>query len=610
MHCFLRWVASVLVALACLHLGAVAVIAERRVALVIGNASYGHYSSLPNVPNDAAAMAALFKAAKFDAVEVKRNLGIAELRWALREFSRQAAGADVAVLFFAGHGIEVDRTNYLIPVDARLAADIDVEDETVSLDRVLQLLEPAKRLRLVILDACRENPFAAGMKRTVATRSVGRGLARVEPQSSNTLIAYATKANAVAEDGKGANSPFTAALVKHLTAPGLDLRIALGHVRDEVLAATGNKQEPYFTGSLGGGILSLTGPAQPTGLPQTSAAALEWARVDKSSIAELETFERRHPASVEAEYARARLKELRKVAVVSPPPPPLVTPPKAFEPAVTISPSRAPAPLTAAEERALKPKDGFKECNVCPEMVVVPAGSFMMGSSTDDIAGLKKEHKADDPDAEAPQRRVTIARSFAVGKFEVTFAEWAACVAAGGCAHDPLKGMSGQKPSVGKLPITGVSWNDITTQFLPWLSRKTGKVYRLLTEAEWEYAVRAGTTTRYAFGDTIAPGQAQFSVDNPTTVGEFHPNAFGLHDMHGNVWEWVQDCWNGSYKGAPVDGSAWTTGECDRRVVRGGSYDDHPSRLRSAKRGFAAAGFRHRDDDPWFSVGFRVARSH
>src|SRR5262245_48053278 len=190
--------------------------AEKRVALVIGNGSYAHIAGLPNVPNDAAALAALFKSAKFDAVDVRHNLGVVELRRALREFAGRATDADMAVLFYAGHGIEVGGTNYLIPVDARLATDYDVKDETVELDRVLEAMEPAKRLRLVILDACRENPFVKSMKRTVASRSVGRGLGRVEPATSDTLIAYATRANTIAEDGKGPNSPYTAALIKHL----------------------------------------------------------------------------------------------------------------------------------------------------------------------------------------------------------------------------------------------------------------------------------------------------------------------------------------------------------------------------------------------------------
>jgi caspase domain-containing protein len=235
--------------------------AEKRVALVIGNGSYAHIAHLPNVANDAAAVAGLFKTDKFDAVDVKHNLDAGGLRRALREFAGRAAEADVAVVFYAGHGIEVGQVNYLIPVDARLVTDFDVEDEGVPLDRVLQAMEPAKRLRLVILDACRENPFIRSMKRTMATRSVGRGLGRIEPSTTNTLIAFATKPNAIAEDGKGPNSPFTAALVKHLLVPGLDVRIALGHVRDEVLTSTASKQEPYVTGSLGGGLVSIASAA-------------------------------------------------------------------------------------------------------------------------------------------------------------------------------------------------------------------------------------------------------------------------------------------------------------------------------------------------------------
>jgi uncharacterized caspase-like protein len=225
-------------------------------------------------------MAVLLKTAKFDVVDLKHNLGITELRRALRDFAGQAADADVAVLFYAGHGIEVGQVNYLIPVDARLVTDYDVEDETVPLDRVLQAMEPARQLRLVILDACRENPFAKTMKRTVAGRSVGRGLGRVEPSTSDTLIAFATKPNGIAEDGRGPNSPFTTALVKHLLTPGLDLRIALGRVRDDVLAITASKQEPYVTGSVGGDIVPIIGglsslPQQMPGnheLPKVEAA--------------------------------------------------------------------------------------------------------------------------------------------------------------------------------------------------------------------------------------------------------------------------------------------------------------------------------------------------
>jgi uncharacterized caspase-like protein len=290
------------------------------VALIIGNGSYAHIARLPNVANDVAAMAALFKAAKFDAVDVKSNLGVVELRRALKEFAGRAADADVAVVFYAGHGIEASQANYLIPVDARLVTDFDIEDETVSLERVLQAMEPAKRLRLVLLDACRENPFLKSMKRRVAARSVARGLGRIEPSATNTLIAYATRPNAIAEDGNGPNSPFTTALVKHLLTPGLDLRIALGHVRDDVLSSTGNKQEPYVTGSLGGGIVSISGdgpkPAVlPVPRPQSSEVEDTWAAVkDSDSIPALEGFRRQHGATNPIHDRLAKPKFLRLLA--------------------------------------------------------------------------------------------------------------------------------------------------------------------------------------------------------------------------------------------------------------------------------------------------------
>ena len=237
-------------------------LADKRVALVIGNSSYRNVAKLSNPANDAAAVAAMFKSAGFDTVESKLNLTVGELRKTLRDFGNRSRDADVAVVYYAGHGIELDGTNYLIPVDATLETDADVLDETLPLDRVLFAVEPAKQLRLVILDACRDNPFAKSMKRTIASRAIGRGLAKVEPSSPNTMIAFAAKAGSTASDGDSKNSPFAAALVNHLTKPGLDLRKAFGFVRDDVLKATGNAQEPFVYGSLGGNDVALV-PAAP-----------------------------------------------------------------------------------------------------------------------------------------------------------------------------------------------------------------------------------------------------------------------------------------------------------------------------------------------------------
>ena len=237
-------------------------LAEKRVALVIGNSAYKNTLRLTNPVNDAALIGDMFKKAGFDAVDVKTDLNASEMRRALREFAGRVRDADMAVIYYAGHGIELDGTNYLIPTDAALETDADVYDEALPIDRVLVSIEPAKQLRLVILDACRDNPFAKTMKRTVASRAIGRGLAKVEPTSPNTMIAFAAKAGSTASDGDSRNSPFATALADHLPKPGLDLRKAFGFVRDDVLRSTANKQEPFVYGSLGGDDVPLV-PAKP-----------------------------------------------------------------------------------------------------------------------------------------------------------------------------------------------------------------------------------------------------------------------------------------------------------------------------------------------------------
>jgi len=222
--------------------------ATKRVALVIGNSAYQNVALLPNPSNDGAVIASTLKSAGFDVVDSRHDLPASEMRRALRDFADRARDSDIAVIYYAGHGMEVDGTNYLVPVDAKLERDTDVYDEALSLDRVLVSIEPAKQLRLVILDACRDNPFAKSMKRTLASRAIGRGLAQVEPASPNTLIAYSAKAGSTALDGDSKNSPFTIALSKHLTTPGLDVRRAFGFVRDDVLKTTSNRRSRLSMG--------------------------------------------------------------------------------------------------------------------------------------------------------------------------------------------------------------------------------------------------------------------------------------------------------------------------------------------------------------------------
>jgi uncharacterized caspase-like protein len=231
--------------------------ADRRVALVIGNSAYKSAPKLGNPVNDATLVGGMFKKAGFDSVDVRLDLSASEMRRMLREFAGRTRDAEIAVIYYAGHGIELDGTNYLIPTDATLETDGDVLDETIPVERALFAVEPAKQLRLIILDACRDNPFSKSMKRTLASRAIGRGLAKVEPTSPNTMIAFAAKAGSTASDGDSKNSPFAIALVEHLPKPGLDLRNAFGFVRDDVLKSTNFKQEPYVYGSLGGDDVPL-----------------------------------------------------------------------------------------------------------------------------------------------------------------------------------------------------------------------------------------------------------------------------------------------------------------------------------------------------------------
>ena len=252
--------------------------------------------------------------------------------------------------------------------------------------------------------------------------------------------------------------------------------------------------------------------------------------------------------------------------------------------------------LRAAEEAQLKPRDIFRECSRnCPVMIVIPPGQYVMGSPENEPERFQNE---------APQHLVTIGKAFAVSIFDVTFDEWEACVAVGGCSpvHDSGFG-------TGLRPVTNVTWFD-AKQYVEWLSRMTGKEYRLPSEAEWEYFARGGTTTAFYWGTELGKWHANCVIcgtewDNTKSspVGSFRPNPFGLFDVSGNVWQWLEDCYHTSYAGAPTDGSAWTTGDCSLRSDRGGSFISKASNMRVAYRGSYTASSRN------YSTGIRVVRS-
>lgn len=699
-----------------------AVPGERRVALVIGNGAYRDTPILKNPANDGRAMASLLSQLGFEVLS-GINLDRAAMEDLIDRFAERVDTADVALAFYAGHGIQVDGRNYLLPVDAKLERRQDVRrliDAQVLVDETGR----AKRLALVMLDACRDNPLARSLQAKERSLGVGRGLAVIQGRLGNTLVAYATAADATAADGEGDNSPYTTALLEHLPTPGLEIGLAFRRVRDSVIKRTGGKQQPFTYGSLGGEELYLVPrpipiPEPPLSIPSGynghDRVAFEVIR-DSQRASDFAIFLKNYPNSPLAPFARSRLEDLEagkgptpttvppaptepRATTVSPPvlssPPPIQAVPSQAqaveasmrlsradwtriqqaltqlgystrgtdgqvgantrraisqwqksknvevtgylsslqrdlilaeaqprlaaleaarpqpktpsdaEPAVGVYPEPPPPP-PGKTDRAEADDAGevFKDCAECPEMVTVPAGSFLMGSPVDEVRRV---------DNEGPQHRVRIGQPFAIGRFEVTFAEWDACAADGGCtAYTPSDEGWGR----GSRPVINVSWDDAQA-YVAWLSERTGHAYRLPSEAEWEYAARAGSLTPFHVGRTISTEQANYdgtAAYEGGTPGEFRQgtievgslaaNAWGLYDMHGNVAEWTIDCLHAGYARAPDDGSAWTTGgDCSERIHRGGSWYADPWHLRSAARQSEAT--ETRDD----GIGFRVVRA-
>ena len=261
-------------------------------------------------------------------------------------------------------------------------------------------------------------------------------------------------------------------------------------------------------------------------------------------------------------------------------------------PPATTAPPAAPAAPAAAQKPTTHPPGAgeSRDCATCPIMIALPAGAFSMGSNTDDPS-------------EKPVHHVTIGAPFAIGKYEVTVEQWNACVAANACQK-----LTPESNTNKAAPARDLSWDD-AQQYVKWLSKTTGKPYRLPTEAEWEYADRGGTTTAYWWGDQMRKGNANckdcgdpWHKEGPEIAGSFAPNPVGLYDMNGSVWEWVADCWHNSYQGAPADGHAWDSPSCDMRVIRGGSWREGGSYMLSATRFKYSASVRQSQD------GFRVVK--
>ncbi len=489
---------------------------ERRVALVIGNSAYAR-NPLTNPVNDAAAMTKALSGVGFDVI-TRTDVAQREMNRAISQFGAKLseAGKDaVGLLYYAGHGLQVGGENYLIPIDAEIEREADVATNGVNLNTVLrQMGDAGNRLNIVILDACRDNPFVTRSWRTQST-----GLAEIRA-ASGTFIAFATAPGSVASDGSGKNGLYTEALLGALARPGIPIESTFKEVLRTVRDRSGGKQLPWTSSLLDGDFYFV--PASSTGAT---------------------TAETGNPPPGGRENSKSA--------------------------------------KTAVLPRASKAGETFKTGEGI-ELVFVPAGEFDMGSPATETGRESQE---------GPVHRVRLSKSFWIGKCEVTQAQWEAVM--------------GNNPSHFKgcpdCPVEQVSWNDCRA-FLDKLNAGGSIIrYDLPTEAEWEYACRAGSTGPYALGKLdYAAWYDGNSGQKTHPVGTKAPNLWGIHDMHGNVWEWCADRFGGNYyaTGQPND----PTGPLDgsRRVVRGGSWYVLAVNCRSAIRGGVTP------DTTDYATGFRV----
>jgi formylglycine-generating enzyme required for sulfatase activity len=512
---------------------------DDRVALLIANAKYPDARSEFSTPiNDATKLADELRKLNFN-VEFKTNLGKEEMQRAIDGFVAKVKDTTTVLFYFSGIGLQVSRRSYLIPTNAQIWTDTDVRRDGVSVDALLnEVHRKGARVKIVIIDAARRNPFERRF------RATPQGLAPVEAPTGTIALYSAAPGKLVEDKATGANSLFAIELLKEIDTPSLSVEEMFNRTRVAVSRASGGEQVPWVASSLLEEF-SFTG--------RNSAVASR-------------------PSASSSPFPSAS----------KPSTEPTRPPPRdSFQ--TRLSPPREPA------RRDLKAGDTFRDCAECPELIVLPAGSFRMGDSGND--------------REKPVHEVTIGAPFAIGIREVTFAEWDRCVDDGGCKFRPGDRGWGR----GNRPVINVSWID-AKEYVTWLTRVTGKTYRLPSEAEWEYAARGGTSTPYWWGRSVGSRHANCracstgETEQTLPVGRYKANPFGLYDTAGNAAEWVEDCWNDDYRGAPTNGSAWTSGQCRLRVLRGGSFDSESDYVRSNSR------FRYDIDVRYSGNGFRVVR--
>jgi formylglycine-generating enzyme required for sulfatase activity len=652
------------------------VCAEARIALLIGNQVYTpKVGVLRNPHEDVALVGTALKQLGFQ-VTILKDAGYRDLDVAIKRFIadvRSKGRGAISFFYYSGHGAANPDTqiNYLIPVDVADPNDGNLWYQSFQQNELIDRLskQAPNATHYVVFDACRNELNLSGP----AAKAIGaeKGFVPV-PQTPGLLIAYATAQGKTASDIGDGGGPYAKALAAEILKPGIEAVTMFRSVQIRVKEDIG--QDPWLSFPalppvyLAGRTTepaTAPAPTQPTGAAEVVRVCREVEAM--TSLSMLSVLERQHAGTPAADCISARIGELRAKAAAD----------KAAEeaerkraaaeverqrlalldkqeeahkaaeaeaqricvnvggilnlevlgalanrhkgsPAAVCIADRiallrkqevtAPSSptkcrfvevLVGNEQRCLKPQDSFRDCPNCPEMVVVPAGHFTMGSPANEPSRGKDE----------AQVRVSIAAPFAVGRFAVTFDEWEACVADGGCVT-----VSDDGWGRGKRPVINVFFYQATA-YAQWVARKTGKTYRLLSEAEREYVTRAGTTTPFWWGSSITLKQANYDGSaepykgggskgefrkRTVPVDSFEPNPWGLYNVHGNVWEWTEDCWNDSNIGNPGDGRARTTGDCNSRVLRGGSWYNTPISLRSAFRSNSQING---------SVGFRLART-
>jgi formylglycine-generating enzyme required for sulfatase activity len=515
---------------ATMALSALAQQRETRLALVIGNASYPDASTpLSSAIEDARSVAQEFRRNGFD-VDLKENLGKTEMQRAIEALTGKIRSGSTVLLYFSGYGIQVARQTYLMPTNAQVWTEAEVRRDGSNLeDLVAGFHRKGAKVKVVIIDAARRNPFERRF------RSSPAGLAALEAPE-NTLAMFSAAPGKLIVERTSANSLFASELLKELRAPNAAAEELFNRVRMGVSRASNNEQIPWVSSSLIDEFyFGSSGKTAPTETPTRVAGS--------DNI-----------------------------------------------------------PLTQEREWLLKPKDTFKECADCPEMVLVPAGEFMMGSPESEPERFVQE---------GPQHRVKLGRSFALGKLKITRDQFEAfvretnystgdrCYTVENGRVEDRAGRSFRNPGFvqeGNHPVVCVNWDDARA-YVAWLAKKTGKLYRLASESEWEYAARATTTTPFWWGSTISTDQANYDGNSvyaggskgenrqkTVAVDGFKPNAWGFYQVHGNAFEWVEDCWNDGYSNAPVDDSVMLAGNCTRHVRRAGAWNYPAATLRAAYR--------------------------